>query len=66
MNVMITGAAGGLGRTLANECARRGWDLFLTDINAEGLKQIQAGITRQFGVTVRVVRRRSDQRGKRE
>ena len=54
MNVFITGAAGGLGRTLANECARRGWNLFLTDINAEGLTQIQAGIGRQFGVKVRV------------
>jgi short-subunit dehydrogenase len=30
MNVMITGAAGGLGRALANECGRRGYNLFLT------------------------------------
>ena len=28
MNVMITGAAGGLGRELANECASRGYNLF--------------------------------------
>jgi uncharacterized protein len=55
MNVMITGAAGGLGRTLANECARRGFDLFITDINADGLARIQAGLTRQLGVTVRAM-----------
>ena len=28
MNVMITGAAGGLGRAMAVECARRGYTLF--------------------------------------
>lgn len=52
MNVLITGAAGGLGRALANECGRRGWNLFLTDVNEEGLKNIQRGLERQFGVTV--------------
>lgn len=52
MNVMITGAAGGLGRALANECGRRGYNLFLTDINADGLRRIQCGLERQFGVTV--------------
>ena len=30
--VVITGAAGGLGRAFAVECARRGWDLVLTDV----------------------------------
>ena len=52
MNVMITGASGGLGRALANECGKRGYNLFLTDINALGLKSIQLGLERQFGVTV--------------
>jgi len=52
MNVMITGAAGGLGRELANECASRGYNLFLTDINEEGLKRIKQGLERQFGVVI--------------
>ncbi|MEA4870978.1 MAG: SDR family NAD(P)-dependent oxidoreductase [Christensenella sp.] len=52
MNVFITGASGGLGRALANECGRRGYNLFLTDWNAQGLNGIQRGIERQFGVTV--------------
>ena len=52
MNVMITGASGGLGRALANECARRGYNLFLTDINESGLNALQQGIERQFGVCV--------------
>ncbi len=52
MNVFITGASGGLGRALANECGKRGYNLFLVDINADGLKSIQRGLERQFGITV--------------
>lgn len=52
MNVFITGASGGLGRALANECGRRGYNLLLTDINECGLKCIQNGLERQFGITV--------------
>jgi len=52
MNVLITGAAGGLGRAFANECASRGYNLFLTDINAEGLNSIKRGLERQFDVAV--------------
>lgn len=52
MNVLITGASGGLGRALANECGKRGYNLFLTDINERGLKSIQTGLERQFGITV--------------
>ena len=32
MNVMITGASGGLGRAMAMECARRGWKIYLADV----------------------------------
>ena len=52
MNVFITGASGGLERALANECGKRGYNLFLTDINEQGLKSIQLGIERQFNVIV--------------
>ena len=52
MNVLITGASGGLGRALANECGKRGYNLFLVDINAGGLKSIQRGLERQFDITV--------------
>ena len=51
-NVLITGASGGLGRAFALECARRGFGLLLTDINAEGLQKAAAGIRRQFNVPV--------------
>ena len=40
MNVMITGAAGGLGRAMAIECGRRGYNMFLTDVNGNGLLSI--------------------------
>lgn len=53
MNVLITGAAGGFGRALAAECAQRGFDLFLTDINAPALDAIKEGITRRYDVEVR-------------
>jgi len=52
MNVFITGAAGGLGRVLAAECSHRGYNLFLTDINEDGLHSIQHGLERQFGATI--------------
>ncbi len=52
MNVLITGAAGGLGRAFASECGRRGYSLFLTDVNQEGLLCLQRGLERQFGITV--------------
>ena len=52
MNVLITGASGGLGRALAAECASRGFNLFLTDINEEGLKLLRSGLERQYGVCV--------------
>ena len=54
MNVLITGASGGLGRALANECGKRGYNLFLVDINEQGLRAIQQGLERQFGVCVAV------------
>lgn len=52
MNVLITGACGGLGRAMAVECARRGWNLFLTDRNADALPCIKAGLERLYGVAV--------------
>ena len=52
MNVMITGASGGLGRAVAVACARRGYTLFLTDLDGEALHCIKEGLERQFGVSV--------------
>src|SRR5690554_3968416 len=54
MTVLITGASGGLGRALALDCAGRGYDLFLTDINVDGLYKLKAGIERQYDITVRI------------
>jgi short-subunit dehydrogenase len=53
MNVLITGAAGGLGRAFAIDCAERGYDLLLTDRNENGLLLAKQGIIRQFDVIVR-------------
>ena len=36
--ILITGAAGGIGRATAIECAKMGASLILTDINEDGLK----------------------------
>lgn len=52
LTVLITGASGGLGRAFALECADRGFDIFLTDINAESLVRIKNGVLRQYDVHV--------------
>lgn len=52
MNVMITGAAGGLGRALAVACAKKGFHLYLTDISETGLMSIREGILRRYPVSV--------------
>jgi len=52
MYVLITGASGGLGRAMAMDCARRGYNLFLTDINQSALDAISTGVKRQYGAAV--------------
>ncbi|MCL6588533.1 MAG: SDR family NAD(P)-dependent oxidoreductase [Firmicutes bacterium] len=50
--VCITGAAGGLGKAFAVECARRGWDLFLTDISETALNSLAVGLSNTYGIHV--------------
>ena len=50
--VMITGAAGGLGKAFAAECASRGWDLFLTDTRESALSLLSHGLSRLHCVDV--------------
>jgi 3-oxoacyl-[acyl-carrier protein] reductase len=42
--VVVTGAAGGLGRALAEGFAREGASLVLTDVNAQGLEESAASV----------------------
>lgn len=48
--VMITGAAGGLGKAFAVECASRGWDLVLTDLHAGHLDTLAASLRATYGI----------------
>jgi short-subunit dehydrogenase len=50
--VLITGATGGLGKAFAVECARRRWDLFLTDLEADRLEMLAAGLRKAYGINV--------------
>lgn len=50
--VCITGAAGGLGKAFAVECASRGWDLFLTDLSDAVLSSLSESLTSTYGVRV--------------
>jgi short-subunit dehydrogenase len=47
--VLITGAAGGLGKAFAAECASRGWPLVLTDLSEAALGAVAAGLERLYG-----------------
>lgn len=50
--ILITGALGGLGSELARECARRGFNLYLTDRTSDA-NQIVSSLAAEFGVQVR-------------
>ncbi|MCB2202551.1 SDR family NAD(P)-dependent oxidoreductase [bacterium] len=50
--VCITGAAGGLGKAFAKECAARGWDLYLTDLSPVKLDRLASGLSRLYPVSV--------------
>ncbi len=50
--VFITGATGGLGKAFAVECAKRGWDLYLTDLHLDRLKTLSEGLERTYGVDI--------------
>ncbi len=49
-SVLITGAAGGLGKAFAVECARRGWDLFLTDMAESPVKNLACSLENVYRV----------------
>jgi decaprenylphospho-beta-D-erythro-pentofuranosid-2-ulose 2-reductase len=51
--VIVLGAAGGIGRALANELAQRGYDLVLAGRNAEELAAVAADLRLRHGVTTR-------------
>lgn len=48
----LSGATGGLGRSMAVECASRGWDLFLTDRDAQALAHFASSLRHGWGVRV--------------
>ncbi len=49
---LITGAVGGLGKAFAVECARRGWNLFLTDLRDEPLEVLARSLESVYGIRV--------------
>lgn len=49
--VLITGALGGLGSALAQECAQRGFDLYLTD-RADSADELVKSLATTYGVEV--------------
>jgi uncharacterized protein len=52
--VLITGAAGGLGKAFAVECASRGWSLVLTDLRAASLETLAASLRTTYHVSILV------------
>jgi len=54
VKVLVTGAAGGLGRAYVNECVRRGWNVCGVDVNAAGLAGIREGVRFRTGRAILV------------
>lgn len=54
--VLITGASGGLGRTFALEYAKKGENLFLTDLENSNLPELVAFLKANFKVEIRSFR----------
>ncbi len=50
--VLVSGATGGLGKAFAVECADRGWNLFLTDLNVEALEALSESLQCTYGVRI--------------
>ena len=50
--VFISGATGGLGKAFAVECASRGWDLFLTDLDPILLETLSNGLCNTYSVKI--------------
>ncbi len=48
--VFITGATGGLGKAFTVECASRGWNLLLTDLDPIRLETLASGMRHTYGV----------------
>lgn len=54
MNVLVTGAAGGLGRAFLAECVRRGYGVCATDVDRRGLETIREGLRDRFKTEIRI------------
>jgi short-subunit dehydrogenase len=54
--VLITGAAGGLGKAFAVECASRGFNMFLTDIQEAPLARLSESLMNTYGISVHYYR----------
>lgn len=48
----ISGATGGLGRSFAVECASRGWDLFITDLDERRLENLAGALSSAYNISV--------------
>lgn len=51
---VVTGAASGIGRALAEEAAARGWRVVLADKDAKGAREAAAGIMKKGGAALAV------------
>lgn len=51
-NVLITGAASGIGREMARVCAANGWNLVCIDLNKDGLETLSLELTATHDIQV--------------
>lgn len=55
MKALITGASSGIGRDIANELAKRGYDLILVARNVEKLNQVRDNLLKNNKINIKII-----------
>ena len=52
MIALVTGASSGIGKDIAKELAKRGYNLIIVARNKEALKEVQSNLKKEYNINV--------------